>query len=378
MLSKNLKGIRYFGIFLSIAVLCGVIVFPFLRGESAPPAMDDLQKEMDAVKQEMESPNVSPATMTKYDRIANALSNCGMFKQATLPTIRAPFAPAASLCLNGALAAADPDFNRPLASSTGTGIGNGTAGNCSLSGTATAANYDVYNFNLTGCTVFPTAVDVSTCGPAGCVAPGVLDTMLILYRNVPAGDPLTANGGLPGVFNPASPCTNARAGNDDSGATPTSAGGSTCSQTGSCLAQCTAPASTANSELRRNLGSGRFTVVIAGFGNTTVGSYNLYVNAPGAGCLVALSPLAASATISGRVSNSTGSGLSKVAVTLSGNGIERQQVYTNGFGYYTFGEIPVGDSYVLTVGSKQYTFNPATRVVNLEDNITDADFVSEQ
>lgn len=376
MLAKNLKGIRYFGIFLSIVALCSVIVFPFLRGESASPAMEDLQKEMDAVKQELESPNVSPATLAKYDRIANVMSNCGMFKEATLPTIRAPFAPAASLCINGSLAVADPDFNRPQAASTGTGLGNGVT--CSLSGAGTATNYDVYNFNLTGCAVFPTAVDVSLCGPAGCLPPNNLDSMLILYRNVAAGDPLTANGGLPGVFNPAAPCTNARAGNDDTGGTASAAGGSTCSQTGSCLPACAAPATTSTSQLRRNLGNGRFTVVVTGFSNGTVGNYNLYVNAPGAGCNVALSPLAASATISGRVSNPSGSGLSKVAVTLSGNGIERQQVFTNGFGYYTFGEVPVGDSYILTVGSKQYTFNPATRVINLENNITDADFVSEQ
>jgi hypothetical protein len=129
----------------------------------------------------------------------------------------------------------------------------------------------------------------------------------------------------------------------------------------------------------RNLGSGRFTVVIAGFGNTTVGAYNLYVNAPGAGCVIALAPTAASASIGGRVVNSSGSGLSRVNVSLSGGGLgEPIQVTTNGFGYYTFGEVPVGESYVITVASKQYTFNPSTKVITLEDNIADADFVSEQ
>ena len=58
---------------------------------------------------------------------------------------------------------------------------------------------------------------MTLCGPAGCQHSGNTDTVLILYRNVPAGDPLTANGGLSGVFNPASTCTNARGLQDDLG-----------------------------------------------------------------------------------------------------------------------------------------------------------------
>jgi hypothetical protein len=377
MLSRNLKVFRYAGILVFVAALCSVLSYPFLKGESARPTLEDLQKEMEQVKSEMEQPTVIPGTTAHYDRLASAISNCGVIKQVVAPTIKAPFAPAANICINGALAVADPDFNRPQAQSTGTGFG--PAGSCTLSGTATAANYDVYAFNLTGCAVFPTTVDISLCGPAGCTPPGALDTVITLYRNVPAGDPLTANGGLPAVFNPASPCTNARALNDDSGATPTSAGGSACDQLNpaNCPAQC--GTSTSLSEMRRTLGSGRFTVVVAGFGNTTVGTYNLYVNAPGAGCNLALSPTAASASVGGRVVNTSGSGISRVEVTISGNGLAQPvTVRTNGFGYYSFDELPVGESYVVTVASKQYTFNPASKSFNLESSISDADFVSEQ
>ncbi len=228
--------------------------------------------------------------------------------------------------------------------------------------------------------MFPTEVTVTLCGPAGCLPVAGTDTQLFLYRNVPAGDTLTANGGLPGVFNPASPCTNVRAANNElnGGASSTPGSGNTCNQvnTANCLGACSV---TTVSGFRRQLGNGRFTVVVSGSGSADIGSYNLYVDAPAAGCSVALAPSAASATIAGQVRTSNGSGISKATVTLSGNGIETIQTRTNGFGYYTFGEVPVGGSYVLTVnGTKMYTFTNPTRVVSLEGNISDADFVSEQ
>ncbi|HEY0426272.1 MAG TPA: carboxypeptidase-like regulatory domain-containing protein [Pyrinomonadaceae bacterium] len=380
MLSKNLKVLRYAGLLLSIAAFFSVLIYPSITGKAALTDVNDLQKQMEAVKGTIESGDHSIDILNKYYRLANAVSNCTIVGRVVAPTIKAPFSPQATTCINGALSVADPTYNRVQTISTGTGVGTGVVGNCSLSGSGTATHYDVYSFNLSGCAAFPTAVTAQLCGPAGCAPPGSLDSVLTLYRNVAAGDPLTANGGLPAVFNPASPCTNARAANDDSGTTPTSSGGSTCNQLNpaDCLAQC--GTSTALSEFKRTLGSGRFTIVVTSFGNTTtLNSYNLYVDVPAAGCALALAPTAASAQIGGRVSNSTGSGISRVTVTLSGGGLSQpMQVSTNGFGYYNFGEVPVGENYVISVASKMYTFNPPTRVVALEDNIANADFVSEQ
>ena len=322
----------------------------------------------------MELPSRSRPLLRRYEQLLLMLNNCETRgpAYAGMPDFMHPLAPEASLCISGSLAAGDPDFNRPLASSTGTGIGNGTAGNCSLSGTATAANYDVYSFNLTGCAAFPTIVDISLCGPAGCLQAAAIDTMLVLYRNVPAGDPLTANGGLAGIFNPAAPCTNARAGNDDSSGT------ARCDQVNP--ANCPAPcASTAVSTMRRTIGSGRFTVVVTGFSNTTVGNYNLYVNAPGAGCVLALAPTAAGATIGGRISTASGNGIRGAVVTLSGGNLpEPRTALTGSFGYYNFENLEAGFSYILTVSSKRFTFANPTRVINLVDSVTDADFVSEE
>lgn len=323
------------------------------------------------------SPAASSAAPAKVSRpILRALDTCGLTSQIFKTFgVDDPLAPAASLCINGSIALTDPTYNRTLASSTGTGIGTGVVGNCSLSGTATAAHYDAYAFNITGCVAFPTVVTAQLCGPAGCLPPGALDTVLTMYRNVAAGDPLTANGGLPAVFNPASPCTNARASNDDSGTTPTSTGGSTCNQlnTADCLPQC--GTSTALSEFKRTVGNGRFTLVIAGFGNTTAGAYNLYVNVPAAGCVVALAPTAANVAVAGRVMTPDGSGLRNATVLLSDSAGNTRSAQTGSFGYYRFDDVTAGETYAVNVSSKRFQFTP--RTVSVTDELTDLDFIPE-
>jgi len=88
---------------------------------------------------------------------------------------------------------------------------------------------------------------------------------------------------------------------------------------------------------------------------------------------------AASANIGGQVRTGKGRGIGKVNVTLSGGGLtEPRTTITNPFGYYSFDDVPVGTTYVLTVASKQYTFENPTRVVNVEESLSNEDFVAEQ
>jgi Concanavalin A-like lectin/glucanases superfamily len=90
-----------------------------------------------------------------------------------------------------------------------------------------------------------------------------------------------------------------------------------------------------------------------------------------------VTPTAANASISGRVIAGK-SGLSNVFVTLSGGNLPQPiLVKTNSFGNYKFDQLPVGQTYILSVSSKKYVFAQPTRVVNLNDEITDADFISE-
>lgn len=88
--------------------------------------------------------------------------------------------------------------------------------------------------------------------------------------------------------------------------------------------------------------------------------------------------LAANASVGGRVTDQKGNGLSRVSVTISGGELEAPiTVMTNSFGAYNF-LVPVGQTYFVTVGSRRYSFEPATQVVTVNDSVNNADFVGEE
>jgi hypothetical protein len=89
-------------------------------------------------------------------------------------------------------------------------------------------------------------------------------------------------------------------------------------------------------------------------------------------------PTAASVGISGRVLTANGQGIRNANVIITGNSLtEPLRVTTGAFGYYTFEGLTAGETYVITVESRRFTFQAPSRVVNLVDNLTDADFVAD-
>lgn len=94
--------------------------------------------------------------------------------------------------------------------------------------------------------------------------------------------------------------------------------------------------------------------------------------------VAALTPTAASASISGRVTTADGRGIRNADVVLSSGSQRNSRIVTSTFGYYRFDGLRVGETYVLTVGSKRYTFGETSRVVSLRDEVTDANFTALQ
>lgn len=87
--------------------------------------------------------------------------------------------------------------------------------------------------------------------------------------------------------------------------------------------------------------------------------------------------LSAPAQVGGRVVDANGYGISKAQVKISGGDLsEPMTVITNPFGYYSF-EVPSGQTYIVRVGSKNYTFSNPTRVINVNDNVSDLDFTAD-
>lgn len=96
-----------------------------------------------------------------------------------------------------------------------------------------------------------------------------------------------------------------------------------------------------------------------------------------AATLTILGPSAAGASLSGRVLTSTGRGISKARITLTGGGLsEPLYTITNPFGYYTLPEVPTGDTYIVTVSTKRYSFAQPSLVVTLNDSVADLDFLA--
>ena len=87
---------------------------------------------------------------------------------------------------------------------------------------------------------------------------------------------------------------------------------------------------------------------------------------------------AANASISGRVTTADGRGISNAKVVITGNALAQPRIATTGsFGYYTFDGLATGETYVVTVNSKRFTFSSPSQVFSLVDNIADANFTAD-
>lgn len=87
---------------------------------------------------------------------------------------------------------------------------------------------------------------------------------------------------------------------------------------------------------------------------------------------------AALTSISGRVTTASGQGIRNVVVQLfGGNLTEVRYERTGSFGYYGFDDLEVGQTYVLSVSAKRFTFSNPTRVINLNDELSNEDFFSD-
>ena len=92
------------------------------------------------------------------------------------------------------------------------------------------------------------------------------------------------------------------------------------------------------------------------------------------GAINILAPSAANAMVSGRVMTTNGQGIRNAKVSLIGADGEIRYAVTSAFGYYSFTDIPVGETFVLNVNSKGYRFN--SRLITVLDEITDVDLIA--
>lgn len=114
----------------------------------------------------------------------------------------------------------------------------------------------------------------------------------------------------------------------------------------------------------------------------TAGARTLTITNPdgqqATGTLEVLPPTAANASISGRVVSAQGRGIRGAVIRIqSADGTVNRVVMTNSMGYYTIPDIETGITYVISVASRRFSFDPASVVYTHQDQIADLNFTAQ-
>ncbi|MBE7516770.1 MAG: carboxypeptidase regulatory-like domain-containing protein [Chloracidobacterium sp.] len=98
---------------------------------------------------------------------------------------------------------------------------------------------------------------------------------------------------------------------------------------------------------------------------------------PDIGAKEMLTPTASAVSVSGRVTTANGNGIRNVLISITGgNTPQRLIARTGSFGYYRIDGLEAGNTYVITIQSKNYTFAEPSRVITVNDSLTDIDFTA--
>lgn len=143
----------------------------------------------------------------------------------------------------------------------------------------------------------------------------------------------------------------------------------------------TTPAAEANYSLVKKDGNALPVVVCTG-----AGCINAAANTASAGGVTgfsrwaigtAVAPSSAEAAVAGRVLGADARAVRGAFLTAVGTDGRVRYAVTNQFGHYSFRSLSAGETYTISIRSKQYTFAPSTRVITLNDAETNLDFIAE-
>ena len=87
-------------------------------------------------------------------------------------------------------------------------------------------------------------------------------------------------------------------------------------------------------------------------------------------------PTAATVSISGRVTTSSGRGIRNVSITMIDLQGNVRQAQSTAFGYYRFDDIAAGETVTLSAKARRFRFNQSSIVRTTNESVIDANFVS--
>lgn len=87
-------------------------------------------------------------------------------------------------------------------------------------------------------------------------------------------------------------------------------------------------------------------------------------------------PTAANVSVGGRIITADGIGIRNVSVLLTSQSGQTKSAVSSSFGYYRFNDVAVGETYILTVFAKRFSFQQPTIVVSVNEELSNLDFVA--
>jgi len=89
-----------------------------------------------------------------------------------------------------------------------------------------------------------------------------------------------------------------------------------------------------------------------------------------------LTATAANVSLGGRVATAQGVGINNAVITLTDQNGNTRTARTGSFGNYRFNDLQAGQTYVLTVTRKGYSFDQSTQIINLDTDFAEANFIA--
>ncbi len=90
-----------------------------------------------------------------------------------------------------------------------------------------------------------------------------------------------------------------------------------------------------------------------------------------------LAPTSAGVTVSGRATTADGAGIRNATVSLISPKGERKTALTASFGFFRFDGVAAGQTYLIEIGSKRFTFAKPSRTIFVDAELSGLDFVAE-
>jgi hypothetical protein len=88
------------------------------------------------------------------------------------------------------------------------------------------------------------------------------------------------------------------------------------------------------------------------------------------------SPTAASVSVSGRVTTTSGRGIRNVVITMTDSNGNTRTATTTSFGYFRLDDVAAGETYIFAARGKRFSFGQNTQVHSITEDTSNINFIA--